>query len=36
MTLAAFLAPAGFYGLLFLIYTFVLNNVGQTLINRMP
>jgi len=36
MMLAAFLVPAGFYGLLFLIYTFVLNNVGQTLINRMP
>jgi type VI secretion system protein ImpK len=36
ITLAAFLAPAGFYGLLFLIYTFVLNNVGQTLITRMP
>jgi type VI secretion system protein ImpK len=36
MTVAAFLAPAGFYGLLFLIYTFVLNNVGQTLITRMP
>jgi type VI secretion system protein ImpK len=36
ITLAVFLAPAGFYGLLFLVYTFVLNNVGQTLITRMP
>jgi type VI secretion system protein ImpK len=36
ITLAAFLVPAGFYGLLFLIYTFVLNNVGQTLITRVP
>jgi len=36
ITLAAFVVPAGFYGLLFLIYTFVLNNVGQTLITRIP
>ncbi len=36
ITVAAFLVPAGLYGLLFLIYTFVLNNVGQTLITRVP
>ena len=36
ITLAAFAVPVGFYGLLFLIYTFVLNNVGQTLITRVP
>jgi type VI secretion system protein ImpK len=36
LTLAAFLVPVGLYGLLFLIYTFVLNNIGETLINRIP
>ncbi len=32
----AFLVPAGFFGLLFLIYSFVLKNMGQTLITRVP
>lgn len=36
LTAAAFLVPAGLYGILFLIYTFVLNNVGETLITRIP
>jgi len=33
---AAFLAPVCLYGMLFLIYKFVLSNVGETLISRMP
>lgn len=36
ITAAAFLAPVCVYGLLFLIYQFVLNNVGETLITRIP
>ena len=36
LTLAAFLAPVGLYGVLFLIYKFVLNNIGETLISRIP
>jgi len=36
LTLAAFLAPVGFLGLLFLIYGFVLRNIGDTLISRIP
>ena len=36
LTLAAFLVPVGLYGVLFLIYKFVLNNVGETLISRIP
>lgn len=35
-TLAAFLFPVGLYGVMFLIYTFVLNNIGDTLISRIP
>jgi len=33
---AVFIVPAGFYGLLFLIYQFILSNVGKTIINRIP
>lgn len=33
---AAFLAPVCLYGVLFLIYKFVLHNVGETLISRIP
>lgn len=36
LTLAAFLVPVGIYGVLFLIYRFVLNNIGETLISRIP
>lgn len=36
ITLAAFLVPAGLYGVLFLIYKFVLSSIGDTLINRIP
>ena len=36
LTAAAFLAPVGLYGILFLIYKFVLSNVGETLISRIP
>jgi type VI secretion system protein ImpK len=36
LTFAAFLAPVGLYGVLFLIYRFVLNNIGETLISRIP
>jgi len=36
MMVAAFLAPACLYGMLFLIYKFVLHNVGETLISRIP
>lgn len=35
-TIAAFLAPVCLYGVLFLIYKFVLNNIGETLISRIP
>jgi len=35
-TIAAFLAPVGLYGVLLLIYKFVLNNIGETLISRIP
>lgn len=34
--LAAFLAPLGLLGILFLIYGFVLRNIGDTLISRIP
>ncbi len=36
LTVLAFLVPVGLYGVLFLIYKFVLNNVGETLISRIP
>ncbi len=36
VTAFAFLVPAGVYGLLFFIYRFVLSNIGDTLINRIP
>ena len=36
LTLAAFLAPVGLLGMLFLIYGFVLKNIGDTLISRIP
>lgn len=36
MTAAAFLVPVCLYGVLFLIYKFVLHNVGETLISRIP
>lgn len=36
VTLAAFFVPLGLYGVLFLIYKFVLSNIGDTLINRIP
>ena len=36
VTLVAFLVPLGLYGVLFLIYKFVLSNIGDTLINRIP
>jgi type VI secretion system protein ImpK len=36
VTAAAFLAPVCLYGVLFLIYKFVLHNVGETLITRIP
>ncbi len=32
----AFLIPAGIYGLLFLIYKFILSNMGETIISRIP
>ncbi len=35
-TLMAFLLPVGLYGVMFLIYRFVLNNIGNTLIGRIP
>jgi type VI secretion system protein ImpK len=35
-SIAAFLAPLSLYGLLFLIYRFILNNIGDTLISRIP
>jgi type VI secretion system protein ImpK len=36
ITAAAFLSPVCLYGLLFLIYKFVLHNIGETLITRIP
>ncbi len=36
LTMAAFLFPVGLYGVLFLIYRFVLSNIGNTLIGRIP
>lgn len=36
LAVAAFLAPVCLYGVLFLIYKFVLHNVGETLITRIP
>ncbi|WP_022665659.1 DotU family type IV/VI secretion system protein [Desulfospira joergensenii] len=36
LTAAAFLVPVGLYGILFFIYRFVLSNVGETLISRIP
>ncbi len=36
MTATAFLAPVCLYGVLFLIYKFVLHNVGKILISRIP
>lgn len=36
VAVAAFTAPLCVYGLLFLIYRFVLSNVGETLITRIP
>lgn len=35
-TIVAFLAPVGLYAVLFLIYRFILNNIGDTLISRIP
>lgn len=35
-TVAAFLAPVGLFGVLFFIYRFVLGNIGETLISRIP
>jgi type VI secretion system protein ImpK len=35
-TMAAFFAPVGLFGVLFLIYRFVLSNIGETLISRIP
>lgn len=31
-----FLIPAGLYGLLFSIYKFILSNIGETIISRIP
>ncbi|MCP4672239.1 MAG: DotU family type IV/VI secretion system protein [Desulfobacula sp.] len=36
MQYLVFLAPAGVYGLLFLIYKFILSNMGNTIISRIP
>ncbi len=35
-TLTAFLSPVVLYGVMFLIYRFVLNNIGDTLTGRIP
>ncbi len=36
MQYLVFLIPAGVYGLLFLIYKFILSNMGETIISRIP
>ncbi|WDP92870.1 MAG: DotU family type IV/VI secretion system protein [Desulfobacter sp.] len=36
LTALAFLIPVGVYGLLFVVYKFVLGNIGDTLISRIP
>jgi len=36
LTIIAFLFPVGLYGVMFLIYSFVLSNIGNTLISRIP
>ena len=36
LTALAFLAPLGLYGVLFFIYKFVLGNIGETIISRIP
>ena len=36
VTALAFAVPVGIYGLLFVVYKFVLSNIGDTLISRIP
>jgi len=36
MKYLAFFIPAGLYGLFFLIYKFILSNMGETIISRIP